>query len=418
MCFCRVEVTLFKGIVRNTNDPMSTLFIGSEEAAYLFAEVAYSKIDKVQSLGKYPSFEVNPRRLPSAEIFVSRVGKVSMGKFVKNDYVVLPSVSFSLDLSCPTCEMLRRMSRRRRRDLQKLKAYNYSYAVCRNDEKSFDFFYRKMYYPYTTKRFGKATMLRSYLEAKARYRNNGGIIFIRKDDKPIAGILFQIHGKTLRALNIGVYEGRRELLKELACQAALFFLIEWAKMEGMNGLNYGYTVPFLTYGNFQYKKEWGMFLETEAESEPFCALKINHLSKGSLSFLSQNPFIFSDKGSMKGIVFTSHKVTEAELEHITHEYLIPKLDSLVVISYGSEGTESVSKPESSERGKKSQDLFARPLSDTCMLLEEQGLNVKTYEYGNNLKVPQMPKIYRGESSQSSGAVTRWVNRFMYREILH
>jgi hypothetical protein len=390
--FRKVQVILFTGTVRNTSDPMSTLFIGSKEAAYLFAEVAYSKIDKVLSLGKYPGFEINPSRLPSADIAMACVGKLSMDKFLKNHYVVLPSVSFSLDLNSPTCDMMKAMSRRRRRDISKLKTYNYSYSVCRNDERSFDFFYWKMYCPYTTKRFGKATILRSYLTAKACYRDNGGIIFVKKAEKPIAGILFQIHGRTLRALSLGVYEGKRDLLKALAGQAALFFLIEWAKTEGITSLNYGYTMPFLEYGNFQYKREWGMVLETEA-NEPFCTLRLNHLSSGSLSFLSQNPFIFSDNGSMKSAVFVNHNITETELKHMAHEYLFPKLDSLIVISCSSHSTEPEKNHETPARHTRTQRAFAGPLSSACMLLQEQGLNVKT------LQVPR--------------ARSKWLHRFMY-----
>lgn len=411
--FYRVEVILFKGIIRNGSDPVSTLFIGSKEAANVFADLVYSKIDKVQSLGKYMCFEVDPCRLPSADIAVACVGKLPTRRFEKNDYIVLPSVSFSLDIRCPTCDIVKAMSRRRRRDLAKLETYNYSYAVAsaRNDEKSFDFFYWKMYYPYITRRFGKAAIPRSYLESKACYRNNGGIIFVQNADKPIAGILFQVRGKTMRALNLGVYEGNRDHMEALAGQAALFFLIEWAKREDITSLNYGYTAPFPAYGNFQYKKEWGMVLETEADA-PFCALRLNYLNKGSFSFLFQNPFIFSDKGSMKVAFFAGHNMTRTELEHTAREFLFPKLDSLVIISASAYGTESASKTETPARTRRAQNVFARPLSGVCMLLQQQGLNVKTYEV-SALKHLEMPTTHRTELSQSSVALTRWFNRFVH-----
>ena len=408
--FRKVEVILFKGTIRNGSNRTSTLFVGSQDVAYLIADLMYSKIDKAQSLGKYPSFQVKPRRLPNADIIVACVGKLLTRKFTKNGYILLPSVSFTLNLKRPTCDMVKAMSRRRRRDLAKLKTHNYSYKVARapDDEKNFDIFYWKMYHPYITRRFGKAAIPRSYLESKDCYKNNGGIIFVQDADKPIAGILFQTRGKTVKALSLGVYDGNTEHMEALAGQAALFFLIEWAKSEGIVSLNYGHTAPFPTYGNFEYKKEWGMTLEKE--DAPFCALKLNNLTRGSLSFLSQNPFIFSDETSMKIALFADHSITRTELEHITHEYQFPKIDSLVIISANAQDTEPTSSTEAPMRNGKAQNLFTGPLSNACTLLQRRGLNVKTYEVSAP-KHSRTPKNHRIESAQPSVPITRWFNRF-------
>jgi len=376
-CICNVEIFLFKGVVRGTDRLSTAMYIGHKASAYDFAGVVYSKILWVSLLGNLPAFRVDPSRLPNVEITAASVEEPLVGKFLKRNFLYLPLVDFSLDLRRPMSDIMKRLSRRRRRDLTKLANYNYSWTVHRDSEKDFDFFYWKMYYPYITRRFGRVAAIKGYLESKADYLDNGGIFFVNRGERPVAGILFQIREKTLYALCLGIYEGNQELVSNLAGQAALFFLIRWAQMKDLASLNYGLTVPFLRDGLFQYKKEWGMSAERTTGSI-YCLLRLNVSNKDAFSMLSQNPFVFVDKGLMKGVIFVEHDTTRNELEHISSEYLSAGLDSLIVIACGDKNPDA-SKSNAFSECRNFSHCLAYPLLNICMRLVERGLEVNVFE---------------------------------------
>jgi len=186
----------------------------------------------------------------------------------------------------------------------------------------------------------------------------------------------------LHAFRFGVYEGNYNLIKGLAGQAALFFLIDWAKMNGMKSLDYGNTLPFFNDGIFSYKKEWGMFMENHS-NRYFCALKLNNPNKGSLAFLQQNPFIFVDKGGgMNGVVLVNHRPTKVELQQIFSKYYLPKLDSLIVIAYHrvideTEFLTCIRNPS------------VKSIPGICLSLQTQGFNVETHTFTNQKNAAYM-----------------------------
>jgi hypothetical protein len=272
------------------------------------------------------------------------------------------------------------MSRRRRRDINNLESLDYSYSICMDGDKGFDQFYWEMYLPYAEKRFGKAAYIRTYLEARDIYKRNGGIIFVKKGNDPVAGILFKVVGKKLWAQCFGVYKGDQQLVKDLAGQATLFYLLLWAKINGFESLDYGACGPFLKEGLFIHKKEWGMDV-VERDNQSVCALKLNFLCQGSLSFLQHNPFILLDEGVMKGVTFIDHSPTEAELQKIFSDYFLSKLDSIMVISYhNSPRTAFDNKTETSTFSEThSPSFMSNSLRTCCLALKNCGFDVDVFE---------------------------------------
>jgi len=327
-----------RGQVKNANCPLTAVFVGSEESANRFARVAYSSVESVRLVGEVLCHHDEPLRLPEAEIIVEQsIGDLSScdrKRAEKQSCFVLPTVDFSLNLNQPLAAIVRKASRRRRRDLRKLEALDYSYTVCRNGTEHFDLFYQTMYLPFTENRYERAALFRSYVESKARFQQNGGILFVEEEGRRTAGILFQIKGKTVYALSLGICSGNNGYQKSLAGTAALFYLILWAKKNGLTTLNYGATLPFFSDGVFVYKKEWGMSISARTHCG-FWKLKINTLSKGTISFLKENPFIMLEKGKMRAVVLLDDEDTKIDIRSLRSEFTLPQLDSPFVIAYHS-----------------------------------------------------------------------------------
>jgi len=254
-----------------------------------------------------------------------------------------------------------------------------------------------MYLPYAQNRFGKAASIRSYLEAKTIYESNGGIIFVENGEKPLAGILFNIHGKALHAWCFGAYEGDQRFVEELAGGAALLFLIEWAKTQGVESLNYGVSSPFFRDGIFEYKKQWGMCVN-EQQDDPVCALRFNFLNECALAFLQQNPFIAIEKGVVKGVVLVNCKVTEQELRQIYSQYYLPNLDSLIIVSYYKRGLETTDANEPSTTEKAADDLMM-PLRNICLTLREKGFSVEAFEVFSLREIVSRENSKENEASE-------------------
>jgi hypothetical protein len=381
LCIKKVQLFLIKGTVKHNNRSTTILFIGKEKAARAranyFADVVFTQIQSLEYLGEFLYRHVTPSVFKNAEIVVVDANMESTKKLLEKDFLLLPQVHFELDLTRSMSDLINRFSKRRKRSIKKIKSLNYSYVIFRNNDKFFDFYYWKMYLPYIRRRFGLGAQPCSYTHSKAFFKKNGGVIFVLNERRPIAGMLFRVRGKTVDTLNLGVYDGDQKYLKYCACEAALFFLIKWAKIKGLRILNYGATVPFFTNGIFQYKKEWGMVMEEE-EDQIFCALKVNSFNKNSLSFLLSNPLIFRGKNAIKGVVFVDHRLTKAELYKLFSIHLFPKLDSLIVIGYYDRITEEKNEIDFSSNSQNYPAVLEKELLRICSSFLKRGFTVNVF----------------------------------------
>jgi len=399
----KVKIFLITGTVKNTNHSTTILFVGKEmcaspsanlfigtdispsQRANHFASTVFSQIKRRKYFGEFLYRQVNSSNFKNAEIIVVDPNIETAKNMLEQGFIILPSVSFSLDLTRSINDLMTGFSGRRLKSIKKIRGFNYSYVICRNNEKNFDFFYWKMYLPYIRRRFGAGAIPTSYLTLKAFYRQNGGIVFVLEGNEPIAGILFFVKSKTVYAVGLGIYRGDQNYLKHFAGEAALFFLIKSSKIKGLETLNYGGNVPFFTNGIFQYKREWGMFVDKDA-GRLLYALKIVSLNEKSLSYLLQNPFIFLEKNAMKALIFINHTLTKAELQKLYSKYVFPKIDSLIVISYYNRKTRETKETGFSLNSQHIPVVLGKGLLKICSSFPRLGYDVDVF-WGN--EVPQV-----------------------------
>jgi hypothetical protein len=361
------------GLLKNSNNSLFVLFVGKKRVAHQFASLIYFQINRMLNLGEFRITQI--RSDPTADkpdIIVANVEKPAAHEFERHGYLLLPVISFRLDLHESIESIIQKMSRRRRRDIKKIEASDFSYTISRQNDSDFNFFYFNMYLPYIRSRFGEATSLKSYAESKVVYRRGGGILFVERSGSPIGGILFSVIGKTLYAYILGLRQGNDDFSGHLATQAALLSLIKFAQKEGMQKLDYGISLPFFREGVFIYKKEWGMSIE-EPIDQSFFALKPNSLTEGCLSFLQQNPFIIYDNRELKGVLFLDHSPAKDEIPQLLAQYFLPKLKSLILITY----YKSVATPlNQAEISCKPSSVAPKALVDICLLMEKKGFKVE------------------------------------------
>lgn len=327
----RTNLFTIKGNIKGSSRDVTVFLKGYPETAHTLARLSCWENENMNAQGAAFHWQKSPRISTDADITMVCAPRQYTGRLVKDGYLLLPAASFVLDLNKPIDQIMARMSARRRREIRKLSRYQYSYSLSGRNSDKFDEFYWNMYVPYVRKRFQEAAWVEHYATLRSSYRRNGAVLTVTRKNQPLSGILFQTKKKTVKALALGIYEGRSDIICDFGGQAALFFLLEWAKGQGYKKLDYGPTLPFLRDGILTYKKEWGMRMENTADRQ-FCSLKINRVNPGTLSFLQQNPFVYSDGDSLKALVFTNHNPTETEIKEIVDRNFIPGLESLAIIS--------------------------------------------------------------------------------------
>lgn len=368
----RTKLFTIRGNVEGSSHAVIVFLKGYPETAHTLARLKCWKNETLNMQGVAFHWQKNHSGSLNADVTMLCAPRQYNGKLVKDGHLLLPAVSFVLDLNGSIDEIVGRMSARRRREIRKISRYEYSYLLSRKNRGEFDEFYWNMYNPYVRKRFHEAAYVEHYVTLSCSYRRSGGILFVTRQSQPVSGILFQTKRKTVKALALGIYKGRSDIIRDFGGQAALFFLIKWAKMHGFEKLDYGPTLPFLKDGIFTYKKEWGMSMENMVDRY-FCSLKINRVTLGALSFLQQNPFVYLDKGVLKALVFTDHKLKETEIARIADENFIPGLESLAIVSYCMSAENQQNRAICSNA-----ELFSglpKPVTELLMTMRAQGYDV-------------------------------------------
>ena len=125
-----------------------------------------------------------------------------------------------------------------------------------NDEKDFDHFYYRMHVPHIQRRYGQLAQVDSYSTMKG-YFEKGLLLFVIREDIPVAGALSLIEGKTLVFRRSGVLDGDEANVKGGAQTALYYFQIKYAVDNKFDAVDTMKSAPFLNDGVFRHKAEWG-----------------------------------------------------------------------------------------------------------------------------------------------------------------
>jgi len=270
-----------------------------------------------------------------------------LSKFLsEQDFIILPEINFTLDISSPSEQVFARMSKLRRRSIKAIKKLDYSYEITREPQK-LDFFYYKMYLPYIKKRYGKSANLVSFFTANQLFRK-GGLLLVKLNGKNVSGILYKPFKDTVSACCLGFYEGKDQVLDEGAGQAALYFLINWSKTQGYRQIDYGLCKPFMSDGLFTYKRSWGM--KAIASRNSVLGLKVNNFNTSVIEFLSENPMISAESEGLSGLIFEKISDKRNEVfQPLYRSYYTHGLSRIVVVACSTRVSSSQSLDSSSEK---------------------------------------------------------------------
>jgi hypothetical protein len=211
--------------------------------------------------------------------------------------------------------------------MRKIRKYGLTFAVTR-DRDAIDDFYDRMYLPHTRRRFGPVAPVAS--RAALQYCATRGVLLqVLRDGEVIAGSVLCEYAGNLRSLWGGfVGDDWREL--EGATGAIYYYTLYFAFTTGYRQIDYCGSRPLLNDGVFTIKRRWGASVFDDWGLESLL-IKINRLSAGVESFLSNNAIIARHGDELVGkILCNDEPVTAQFIKKAVRRSVSPGLSAISV----------------------------------------------------------------------------------------
>ncbi|MFC2164290.1 hypothetical protein ACFLT2_04765 [Acidobacteriota bacterium] len=330
---------LLKGEEKKSGESLNALFFGKEKSVAYLSDLIYSEEPSQVYLGKSFVWNVKSKARsvqPEPDAILVDFNRIYAHILKRQGFLIIPKwVLFTLDISKPMPTLMEEVKNDSLdNNLRRMNKLDFSFDITRDLDK-FDFFYHRMYLPLAEKRFGNRAWIFEYHRIK-RLLENGCLLLIKLNNEYLAGALLLERGKHLFSHSLGVKDGDKKYVEQGAVTATYYFTIQWAIDQGYEEIEFGYSRPFLRDGVFIYKKRWGMTVKNQDRSMVWggYGLRIQHYTKSTRSFLTENPFIFVDGDKIKGLMLIEQKepLTEKNVRRFMRIQYIKGLDGVIILS--------------------------------------------------------------------------------------
>jgi hypothetical protein len=299
------SLTIYKvqGKEKHSKEKLTILFLSKENPYPYPANILFSKKPKIETIGEISIRNIKKKldNLSSEidAVFI-KTDKFYSIYFEKQGFTVIPEwISMTVDTSEDYKKIYKNFTKSAKEDVRKVKKYGYTYEIS-GDYDKLKFFYDKMYLPYMNWRHREAAVLSNFHALRLLFETNGKLMMIKRDDEYVFGAMFSVIRDKVIAIYAGVIVEKAKLLKKGAGAASYYFLLQWAKENGIKLVDFGSCRPFLNTGVFQYKRKWGTTIsKTDSPYHGVYAFKSCKDSKAFQSFLINNPFVYLENNQLK-----------------------------------------------------------------------------------------------------------------------
>ena len=286
------SVLVFEGLEKNSKSPLSFAYIGSNSHRNrdFWVQMSLAEGFRKKDMGRHFVWRVLPFSKSAScksDFLIIDDNLLSKGYFGSLPGFRIPqTVTMGLDISLPIETLFGSQRRGLERRIRKNKL---SYVRAESSE-SFDDYYHGMYVPYARTKFASTAILSTY-EQLRRIFLKGGLIVIKKEEKAVAGQLYDVVNGVVNLHSIGVRDASPEYIQDGDLGACYYFSVLEMKRQGHENLLIGYSRPFLNDGAFKYKLSLKAYMY-KANPIPRLWLGLLNDSIGLRHFLAKNPFVF------------------------------------------------------------------------------------------------------------------------------
>jgi len=229
-------------------------------------------------------------------------------------FTAAPWVKQVLDISRPMDDILAGMNRSLHRDLRKMREVGFACEYTQ-DPARFDVFYHEMYLPYIAKRHQDRAILSKYYEIRHDFEN-GGLILVKHQGQLVAGAVYQVLGDTCQLGSMGMYIESAHLVGRGAIAAICWFMLDWARRQGLLALDLGASRARLADGVLSFKRKWGTYLKAPLTIHTNWIFIARAIEPDLCRFINAQGFLGLLDGEWRVALFETPEVhlTEDEIE--------------------------------------------------------------------------------------------------------
>jgi hypothetical protein len=299
----KVPVVLLRGTTQATGRPGTLLIAGDEPWIRYLPRRFFTGEPTRELLGRIrapvlPEFLNRFRQF--ADLTIARVDRLSGRRMFTKEYLAVPEWVGTRLIVPENLDHHVRSGGSIRRDMTLVRRHGYQ-PVLSSGREDIGTFYDSFYMPFSHGRHGEMTIVRTAPDLRRRVRR-GGILWVQRGGRRVAGILFEVKAHIVNLLALGTVDGDLELVKEGAIAALYYFIIDLAKTRGCRIVDLRGSRPTLSDGLLRYKSKWGAFLYDKTDSYHDLFVRWSRSSEIVKAFLSQTPLIFRDEGGLSALV--------------------------------------------------------------------------------------------------------------------
>jgi hypothetical protein len=334
----RPEVWIISGEERVSRLPLSVcLYSMTDEYKDYLQNLIFGDLFQARYLGRawlWKAFNSLPAAAGGCSILIAEVHVRHLKWMGANAGIVVPAWIRGHAPLPRGPEVMNRTSVKK--ILRKIRQQKWEYEATRDQEK-FDYFYHKMYVPYTTTRYGDSAFLSPREKLKAKF-DCGELILLKKQNEYVSGVIVAYEGDVARMPFLGVRDGEWDLVVDSALVALYEFTLQHLEQRGCRRIDLGESQTFLNDGVLRSKKKYGHTISSTSIHK-FLIRALSDTS-AARAFLQNNPFIFQHLDELRGAVFldAAGPPSPHTLHEIHKQHSHPGLSELIAFFFSPDDT--------------------------------------------------------------------------------
>lgn len=308
------------------------LFVGREAFSLYLSDLVFKEPPQVEHVGTVFVWRLKHIAVPSdVDAVLVSCDRFYQRWLQKAGLFVFPHfVGMVLDTSKDLKELIHGLSHSTKEDVRKVNKNVFSFEIS-SDISKMKTFYVDMYLPTLKNRVGETDVfIPDFVFLKYLQEIGYELMVISHKGKEVCGVLFEQKDDVIMLRYAGVLQGDVDLIKKGAFSAFYYFFMIYAKDQKVNKVDFGGARPFFNDGLFEYKRKWGMRVESYDLVREIFGLRIVSKPGPLKQFLIRNPFIgMNEKNELIGFVFVDKKIfTDAMRNQCEKGFQTPGVNEL------------------------------------------------------------------------------------------
>ncbi len=332
----KVDATIVVGKEKYTGETIRTFYIGRNLTYKLIFDYMYSDFvitEKHRNINSLNTMKWIRKYHDTVDLIFADVEMLFCKILPRREFIEIPQwVIQRFEVPHSREAVLGSFRKSTRKELRRLLKRGFTYKIVRSNEE-FEKFYRTMYLPYITEKFGSLAIIDSERQFHRTCRGGGELLVLSRDEKVLLGVLLRNLSGRLASELIGVSDNVEPEMMQGIFDVSDYFTILHGYELGCHTIDFGPSRTLLNDGVFRYKRKWGTYLQKPSYPLGDIILKPLNFKAAVRSFFVHNPFIARDGKKLVGkILFDKPKVSKIDIERCLKYYFTEGLDCLKIFS--------------------------------------------------------------------------------------